>query len=235
MLLVVSGLLATEISYIVATTNYAHAQSQQLASNNSNPGTGAVMTNSDDKNMTTNTSPIRTFHAEGTINSYVSDLLIGNQSIGLGILDKDAPARIYVLGGDWNLDVINGTIKNFTTNIVMVTFDGNNLHTHTIPNLRNFSAPVPGVYPVALTGEHDLRFSGVVDIYTDGAFGNVSDWNQVPITVTIYNGKTIGILADPSRIAHFNALPIYGIVRSLTDDDNRDLRSKEIVSFVKGS
>ncbi len=211
-------------------TSEVYSQIEQAPiSNNSNNSTflGNNLSSAQDQR-------IRTFHAEGTINTYVSDLLLGNESIGLGLLDRDIPSRIYVLGGDWNLDVINGTIKNFTTNIVMVTFDGNNMHTHSIPNLRNFSAPVPGVYPVSLNSELDLFFSGNVDINTSrGKDMNVTDWEDVPITVTIYNGKTIGILLDPSRIAHFNALPIYGIVTSLEDGNNVDLRTEEIASIFQ--
>ena len=42
--------------------------------------------------------------------------------------ENNKSSQTYVIGGNWNFDVINGKVQNFKVNILMVPIDGSPLH-----------------------------------------------------------------------------------------------------------
>ena len=189
------------------------AVAQLLASNNT---------------LSTSDSPtaVSTFNTRGSISSLVSDLLLGNKNTSLGLVNEGMPTHIFILNGNWSLSVSDGNVRDFNADFIMVTADGNQLHTHSINNLTNVTAEaspkseetLPPI-PIALSSDKDIVFSGIADIFTN----STAEWKDVPITISIFNGNVVSILPDPGKVIHFNALPIYGTVSSITDQNNREL------------
>ncbi len=175
------------------------------------------------------TKNIDTFRAKGQISSLVSDLLLAQNTSSTNPEDK----TIWVLGGNWDFNVVKGDLKNFTTHINMIKIDGNGAHTHTIEKLTNPSGmpstdKMPSIFSlmfphpnqkIELSGNNTM-FTGNADIKTNG---NIK-WKDVPVHIAILNGNIFNMNLDPSKTDnHFKAFPILGIVQSITDENGRDL------------
>lgn len=175
------------------------------------------------------TKNIDTFQAKGQISSLVSDLLVARNTSSTNPEDK----TIWVLGGDWSLNVVKGSLTNFNTTINMIKIDGSGAHHHTIGLLTNPSGmpateKMPSIFSfmfphtpqkIELSGNTTM-FTGNADIKTNG---NIK-WKDVLIHVAILNGHIFNMNIDPSKTDnHFKAFPILGIVQSITDENGRDL------------
>lgn len=160
---------------------------------------------------------IDTFHAKGTINSLASPNNITSTT------------ERYLLSGKWNFDVINGTVRNFKINFIMGFINGSRFHSHsifeltrisntTVPLTANANTPTS----VSLRNNYSLVFSGVADINTN----RTVTWRHVPVIVKfLSNVNIINIIMDPSSTQHhFEGLPITGLITSLTDKNNNELR-----------
>jgi hypothetical protein len=152
-----------------------------------------------------------TFHAKGMIDSMASDVLAGRPTSPLN------QSAMWVLGGNWNFDVNKGNLQDFKVNITMVMLDGKGFHTHSIDKLSNVSGistssstPTP---TISLTGNY-TAFKGIADVNTNGKL----KWKDVvPVIVHIINGNILNL--------NFNGLPVFGTVTSLTDENNKELRT----------
>ena len=161
-----------------------------------------------------------TFNAEGRINSLAAGTLLGsNDTLG------SHSADLFVLGGDWNLAVTNGNLSNFNAEIIMTKFDGSGKHTHYIGTMENATAADPGLNKTILltNGANFSNFMGTSGISTNGEI----KWRDVPITVHLLNGNIINIMINPVKTDfHFKALPIYGTITSITDQNGNELTEK---------
>jgi hypothetical protein len=209
------------LSIMAITSNFnsyqnALAQQQQQQQQNST------------KTNTTNTTSgnqIDTFRAKGQISSVASDFLAGRTNSN--------NSQMWVLGGDWEFNVANGTLTNFVTDIVMTQINGQGAHRHTIEKLNdvsgmNVNEPASSMTNMMKTNTHQkvalqgnsTMFRGTADITTNGKI----KWTKVPVHVALLNGNIININIDPTKTNdHFKGLPVYGTVQFIIDKDGKDL------------
>jgi hypothetical protein len=143
-------------------------------------------------------------------------------------------ASKFILAGPWSLNVKGGKVINFTADITAVIPEGTRLHYHKFSNFHQ----TPGTIS-ELNGDNTGAIYGTMDV---GLNKKLSEWPQVPTTISIKNATTISIvLNDASRVyppppagpvttafAHFSDLathaynahtgsqPVNGIIRQLT-------------------
>jgi hypothetical protein len=190
------------------------------------------------------THNITTFHAKGLIGTLLSHLISEDVIRSLGFanstnllngtfLAKSAirnalvgniSPRVYLAAGTWNLDVINGKVKDLIANFTQVTTTGINPHTHTITNYK----PGNSSNSIELDSTNkNLRINGYVDVWRNGQ--SVKNWINVPVKIYISRGNVISIDVDPMKTDfHFGGMPIFGIVTSLTDQNNNDVRTSAL-------
>jgi hypothetical protein len=148
------------------------------------------------------------------------------------------PLPERLLGGIWRIDVVNGNVEYFTSNMTMVTSSGTDMHDHLIefksnnpnvlllPNNTAVTNPDSSMTEIAalnfsktdenitrlLRSDDTIGFSTVADIQTNG----VIEWRQIPVAVTIFNGSEINIEIESKTVNnHFSETPIYGSVNSI--------------------
>src|ERR687889_1887445 len=140
------------------------------------------------------------FNIEGIITSVMDDFLVqkggtvSNQST-LPRTDSNNSSQDNILSGKWRIDVVNGNVEYFKSNMTMSRSDGTDMHDHQIefksddPEimlLSNNSAvisPSPGTVEIAALDpgsgsdknvttlsktDDSIMFSGVADIITNG-------------------------------------------------------------------
>jgi hypothetical protein len=168
----------------------------------------------------TTTSNLDTFNAKGTISSLAADIITGtNATLG------GHPEDIWVLGGNWSYGVMNGNLSNFNVNIIMTQISGAGLHTHSIANLRNVTGEIPpltNTSTIMLRNSNYTDFIGIADINTNDQV----KWKDVPITVHMLRGNIVNFNMDPIKTEdHFKGLPVFGTVTSITDQNNKELRT----------
>ncbi len=168
----------------------------------------------------TSSSSIDTFNARGTISSLAADIITGtNATLG------GHPEDIWVLGGNWSYGVMKGNLSDFNVNIIMTQLTGSGLHTHSIANLRNATgevSPLTNTTSVMLRNSNYTDFIGIADINTNDQV----KWKDVPITVHLLRGNIVNFNMDPIKTEdHFKGLPVFGTVTSITDQNNKELRT----------
>jgi hypothetical protein len=182
---------------------------------------------------------ITTFHAKGLIGTLVSHLIsddvirsleFGNSTnfVNSTFLPKSAThnalagnisPRIYLAAGTWNIDVVDGKVKTLLANFTQITTTGINPHTHTITNYK----PGNSSNPIVLNNNKVLKLDGYVDVLRNGH--SVKNWVNVPVKIYLSKGNIVSIDLDPIKTHyHFGGVPIFGIVTTLTDQNNKDIR-----------
>ena len=189
---------------------------------------------------TTGITSINTFHAKGLIGSLVSHLisddiirslgvanstnLVNNtylsQSASHNALSGNISPRIYIADGNWHLDILNGKVKDLFANFTQVTTTGINPHTHTITNYSQGNIS----NPIEIDSKNNIiKITGFADILRNGQ--PVKNWLNVPIKITLLKNNVISIDVDPIKTSyHFGGTPIFGIITSLTNQNNHNLR-----------
>jgi hypothetical protein len=121
----------------------------------------------------------------------------------------------YVLAGDWNLDVEDGSVSDFAANFTMVHIDGTERHTHELSNFVSSNSSTID------TSEEGTSFIfGTVDVATDGE----SAWTSVDALLIIEKNNVLSIsLATEDTDDHFQGQPIYGVVDSMTDENGNEM------------
>lgn len=168
-------------------------------------------------NFNTSTNSIDTFKAKGQISSLVSDVLAGRPSSNA--------SEIWVLGGNWQFDVSKGNLTNLQINILMTKINGKGAHQHAIESIRNSTGAVlPGLNKqIVLTRGNYTDFKGIVDIATNGKL----KWKDVPIVINMLNGNVFNIHINPTKTDdHFKGLPVFGTVKSVTDQNGNELLNR---------
>jgi hypothetical protein len=184
------------------------------------------------------------FNVEGIITSVTADSVgqkggmvsIQNAS---SVSNSTTTPQVNILGGKWKIDVINGHVEYFNSNITMITSTGTDMHDHLIefksddPDILLLPNNTAVINPNSVTGEiaaldsslndknitsisrtdgNVVMFSGVADILTNG----VIEWRDVPTSASIFNGNVISIEIDPKIVKnHFSRMPIYGLVNTI--------------------
>ena len=175
------------------------------------------------------TGAIDTFRAQGQITSLASDTLAGRS-------DNSSENVIWILGGDWELNVADGNLTNFVVDIIMTQVDGTAAHKHSIEKLDNATGmPMGSPQPqelnlmtgepaskIALINGNSTMFRGNSNLTTNENL----EWQDVPVHVTLFNGNVINIGFDPAKTEdHFKGLPVFGTVQSIVDENGKELRT----------
>jgi hypothetical protein len=191
-----------------------------------------VTTVQDDQNAN---EAIQTFHIDGAIRSLVTDLL--NLTT---IREENArdSQPIYVLVGNWSMDVVNDEVNYLQVDFIMGLQDGTQMQVYSIENLENIVIPSSSssspAEPVSSSGQefssslllsytnnYSLSLFGYVDVLTN----DTVVWQNVPLSIDIFNGNIISILLYPSDTDNrFKGQPIYGVVTSIHDANNEPIK-----------
>ena len=113
-----------------------------------------------------------------------------------------------ILTGDWNLDVNNGNVTNFTLNLLASPMDGSTPHIHQITNFR----PNNNVEPITLAEDNSVSINGMVDIMENAILA----WGNADVSISISKCNTF--IFDPDYVDtdnHFAEQQVYGIVTRL--------------------
>jgi hypothetical protein len=213
-----SFILILPLSYAINDFDSLFAEAQ---------ATTATTTN--DLDIQNNSGMIDTFQIDGVIGSLVTDLL--NFSLSENVSDS---VPIYVLAGNWSMGVTNGELSYLQVDFIMGLEDGTELHEYSIDNLRNLVLPsdsqnMDEIPEQQLTSNlvldsgnnYSLSLFGYADVLTDGTL----EWQNVPLSINIFNGNTTSILLYPSDTENrFKGQPIYGLVTWILDANNHPIK-----------
>jgi hypothetical protein len=184
---------------------------------------------------------IQTFYIDGAIGSLVSDLLNPTTTGEENVTDSLPP--IYVLIGNWSMGVVNGEVNYFQVDFIMGLQDGTQMQIYSVENLENIvispttttsSSPSEeaGSTPsqelssnnnlvLSSTSNYSLSLFGYVDVST----GDTVQWQNVPVSINIFNGNITSILLYPSETDNrFKGQPIYGVVTDILDANNNPIK-----------
>ena len=174
---------------------------------------------------------IQTFHIDGAIGSLVTDLL-NPTSMRENLTDSQP---IYVLVGNWSLDVANGQVNYLQVDFIMGLQDGTQMQVYSVENLQNVVIPPPDPENAGSApdqGLSDNLFLSPIDNYSLSLFGYVDvlandtiQWQNVPVSINIFNGNTMPIFLYPSDTDNrFKGQPIYGVVTWILDANNEPIK-----------
>lgn len=180
-----------------------------------------------------------TFHLTGAIGSLITDINKNNSGSTTTnpnhqLQLSSSQTNVYILVGNWTLNVADGNVKYFRADFIMALKNGTQMHVHSVANLRNIVIPSPakiaGAAPpqtistnviLSSANNYSLSFFASADILTNGKV----QWKDVPITINVFNGNTISIFLYPSYTDnHFQGKPIYGAVTWLFDENNKPIK-----------
>ena len=179
---------------------------------------------------------IQTFYVDGAIGSLVID--DGNSTISEIV--SDSSPLIHVLVGNWSMGVVNGQVNYLQVDFVMALEDGSQMQVYSIENLENIVIPPSptaqnaGSTPdqeissssndnlvLSSANNYSLSLFGYVDVLTDGT----AQWQNVPVSINIFNGNIISILLYPADTDNrFNGQPIYGVVTEILNANNEPIK-----------
>jgi hypothetical protein len=113
--------------------------------------------------------------------------------------------------------------------------NGTQMQVYSIENLENMVIPplpsqndgsTPDEEPssnllLSSTNNYSLSLFGYVDVLA----GDTIQWQNVPVSINIFNGNTISILLYPSDTDnHFKGEPIYGVVVWILDANDEPIK-----------
>jgi hypothetical protein len=182
------------------------------------------------------------FKMEGTITPNTNDSVvrggvISNESMS-SVSNLTTSHQDKILSGTWRIDVVNGNVEYFKSNMTVTTPIGTDMHDHLIefksddpdimllPNNTAIISPNPATVEIAALNfsqndknvtsisraDGNITFSGVADILTNG----VIEWRAIPTSVSIFDENVINIKLNSKAVNnHFSEKPIYGSVDSV--------------------
>jgi len=128
--------------------------------------------------------------SDGTINSIIT-----------------TPNTKWIATGNWSMNVNNGSLTSFETNMTWLNSSGTAAHTH---EFLNFRVQPDKVISLEQPG-NNIFLKGVMDVGTN----NRIIWHDVPSNMSINGKNTIIISVDDNATNHhFAAQPILGVVKS---------------------
>jgi hypothetical protein len=187
-LLVLAG---SFISSLLLIANSVHLQAFAQAQEQLQLGIPGLIPPEQQQLSSPQQEPGASLTAQGTINSLIS-----------------APQNKWIATGNWSMDVNNGNVTSFITNMLWYNDNGTATHTHEIQNFKSTEGKMLTVQP-----DNSLFLKGLVDVGTNQRMV----WKNVHSTIDIKGGKTIVISLDHKQTNnHFAKQSIYGVVTSLT-------------------
>jgi hypothetical protein len=112
----------------------------------------------------------------------------------------------FLLGGEWNLGVVNGKPIDFNADFTMVRMNGTDRHTM---NLMHFRANDNST--VVLSDDGSTTMNGIIDIMGHGHLL----WMNVTSQISLNGYNTIIITVDNEQTEDHFPNGIHGIVESL--------------------
>jgi hypothetical protein len=139
-----------------------------------------------------------------------------------------------VLVGNWSMDVVNGNVNYLQVDFIMGLDNGTQMQVYSIENLRNIVIPSPtqdaglnsnqelsSDLVLSATNNYSLSLFGYVDVLT----GDTIEWENVPVSINIFNGNIISILLYPSDTDNsFKGQPIFGVITWILDANNEPVK-----------
>jgi hypothetical protein len=120
----------------------------------------------------------------------------------------NTPTTKWIATGNWSINVINGTMKFFATNMTWYNSNGTAAHSH---EFLNFAGDNGKVITLQQPG-NNVNIKGIMDVGTN----NRIVWKSVPSTIEINGKKTITIsVEDNATNHHFASQPILGVVKTI--------------------
>jgi hypothetical protein len=148
----------------------------------------------------TATTGQNTFSAKGSIDSLV--VKDGGQQTPMQFNEQTS----YILGGHWQLEVVNGNVTDFGTWLTMVHFDGTNRHSMAFMNFKQDRSTADAIQ---IQPDGTATIKGTVDVLE----GKEVKWTNVNTQLLINKYNTINISVDNQQTdEHFNGQPVRGIV-----------------------
>ena len=142
---------------------------------------------------TQSSSPIQNsaqigFLTKGTINSIIT-----------------TPTTKWIASGNWSMNVNNGNVMLFETNMTWNNINGTDVHSHEFQNFRASK-------PILLNqSDRNISIKGLMDVGTNHRVV----WKDIPSTIDINGKKTISVSIDNNMTnQHFASQPILGVVKS---------------------
>lgn len=133
-------------------------------------------------------APLIGFLTKGTINSLIT-----------------TPATKWIASGNWSMNVNNGDITLFETNMTWNNINGTDAHSHEFQSFR-VSKPIS-----FNKSDNNISIKGLIDVGTN----HKVVWKAIPSTIDINGKKTISISVDDNMTnQHFASQPVLGVVES---------------------
>ena len=144
-------------------------------------------TNSQSSSSIQNSAQIG-FLTKGTINSIII-----------------TPTTKWIASGNWSMNVNNGNVMLFETNMAWNNINGTDVHSHEFQNFRADK-------PILLNkSDSNISIKGLMDVGTNHRVV----WKDIPSTIDINGKKTISVSVDNNMTnQHFASQPILGVVKS---------------------
>jgi hypothetical protein len=119
----------------------------------------------------------------------------------------NTPTTKWIATGNWSINVINGTMKFFATNMTWYNSNGTAAHSHEFLNFAGDKGRVISLQQPS----NNVNIKGIMDVGTN----NRVVWKAVPSTIEINGKKTITISVDDNATNHhFAAQHILGVVKT---------------------
>jgi hypothetical protein len=112
----------------------------------------------------------------------------------------------FLLGGEWNLGVVNGKPIDFNADFTMVRVNGTDRHTM---NLMHFRADDNST--VVLSDDGSTTMNGIMDIMGHGHLL----WTNVTSQISISGYNTVNITVNNEQTENHFPNGVHGIVESL--------------------
>jgi len=220
------GSIATLIFDTGETTTTSETQNDTTTASNDTSMTGNMTTSGNTTtatgNDTTMTMPQIVTGDNGTSSSNMTDMgsnMTGTESNMTSASNETSTAEElkppYIVAGDWDLDVQDGSVSDFAANFTMVHTDGTGRHAHEMSNFVSSDSST-----IDTSGEGSSFIFGTVDVATNGE----TAWTAADALIIIEKNNVVSIsLATEDTEDHFAGQPIYGIVESMTDEDGNEM------------
>jgi hypothetical protein len=129
----------------------------------------------------------------------------------------------YILTGNWNMDVKEGKIVNFTADVIVELYNGSNPHSHQFTNFRQVEGEI-----FSLTTDNSGAIRGNMDL----GLNNDIVHRNVSTTITIDRGVVLSVSPD---IVDLGIQPIiYGLTESKSNElSGQKLTENDSISAVK--
>jgi hypothetical protein len=124
------------------------------------------------------------------------------------------PPAGSIIAGNWSFTVNGGKLQDFQWDVQHLTLNGKVNGTFSITGVSNSTGEVP---PLSATKDIQLSKSNstIFKANADINFNDKTAFNDVPIVLSLLNGKLINLSIDPTKTEGLFTTPLFGIVTSL--------------------